>query len=525
MDTVLISCGTLEDEVRKVLAGMSGPPRLIFMEAAWHSKPTDQMRAALQKELDALGPEVRRVLMAYGLCGGAIKGLVTGNFTLIVPRVDDCIPLLLGSRQKMAAVSRIPSFFLTAGWIKFSNQNYYDTLNRLGERNTSIVYKMLLANYKRFLFIDNGAYDLPQAQANMADRLQRHNLPAEVTTGDLTWLTRLVTGPWPEQDFLTTLPHSRVCWDIEYIAENVAHCIPPAPQKSGQELIQNFSSYQKAPGKPQNLNNTGSPTVLGIDTGGTYTDGVIIDLHSRKILKKAKARTTHEDLTLGIQECIKKLEFPSLSQINVVALSTTLATNAVVEDKGCEVGLIMIGENPPDQLPAQQYIVVDGGHNGAGLPVKPLDEDGIIKAAVAFTGKVRAVAISSYFSVRNPEHELQAKEIVQKYLRLPIVCAHQLTTSLGFPDRTVTAVLNARLLPIIGDWLESIQVVLLQNNINAPLMIVRSDGSLTSIAGALEKPIETLLTGPAASIIGACNLSQKSDAIFWIWEERQPILL
>lgn len=215
MDTVLISCGTLEAEVRKVVSVLPRPPRLIFTEAAWHDRPTDQMRAALQQELDAVGPEVRRVLLAYGLCGGAIKDLVTHDFTLIVPRVDDCIPLLLGSREKFAEASRIPSFFLTAGWLTFSNKCYYDTLARMGERKTAIVYGMMLANYKRFLFIDTEAYDLPQARVDMADRLSRHNLPADIMQGDLTWLRRLATGPWPQTKFLTVLPHSRVIWEAE----------------------------------------------------------------------------------------------------------------------------------------------------------------------------------------------------------------------------------------------------------------------------------------------------------------------
>ncbi|CVK20805.1 MULTISPECIES: DUF1638 domain-containing protein [Sporomusa] len=214
MDTVLISCGTLEDEVRKVLAATPKPPRLIFTAAALHDKPTNQMREVLQQELNALGPEVCRVLFGYGLCGTAVQGLVTGNFTLIIPRVDDCIPLLLGSREKVAEVSQVPSFFLTAGWLKFSNTCYYNTLARMGERKTAMVYEMMLANYKRFLFIDTGAYDLAQARADMEDRLQRHGLPADSVAGDLTWLERLVAGPWPAEDFLTVLPHSQVQWGV-----------------------------------------------------------------------------------------------------------------------------------------------------------------------------------------------------------------------------------------------------------------------------------------------------------------------
>ena len=77
-----------------------------------------------------------------------------------------------------------------------------------------MVYEMMLANYKRFLFIDTGAYDLAQARADMEDRLQRHGLPADSVAGDLTWLERLVAGPWPAEDFLTVLPHSQVQWGV-----------------------------------------------------------------------------------------------------------------------------------------------------------------------------------------------------------------------------------------------------------------------------------------------------------------------
>lgn len=253
--------------------------------------------------------------------------------------------------------------------------------------------------------------------------------------------------------------------------------------------------------------------ILGIDTGGTYTDGVIIEANTRNILKKAKARTTPADLTIGIKECIDNLAYDQLSAISMVALSTTLATNAIVEGKGCEVGIILIGKEPKERLPVSNYFVVGGGHNPAGTPYEPLDEEALIKALDKFKGKVSAIAISGFFSVMNPEHELRAKEIAQERLNLPVVCGHQLSSALGFPERTVTAALNARLLPIIADWIKSIQTVMNNKAIKAPIMIVKSDGSLMDIAAALEKPIETILTGPAASIVGACALSGKSDAI------------
>jgi N-methylhydantoinase A/oxoprolinase/acetone carboxylase beta subunit len=104
--------------------------------------------------------------------------------------------------------------------------------------------------------------------------------------------------------------------------------------------------------------------VLGIDTGGTYTDGVVVEPESKKIITKAKALTTREDLSVGIRNCINNLDFQDFYKINVISLSTTLATNAIVEGRGCEVGLLMIGHEPMEwkrfqqNPPSGQYLTV-----------------------------------------------------------------------------------------------------------------------------------------------------------------------
>lgn len=252
---------------------------------------------------------------------------------------------------------------------------------------------------------------------------------------------------------------------------------------------------------------------IGIDTGGTYTDGVILNLETQEVVNKAKARTTREDLTIGISECINNLSLPNPNDVGLVALSTTLATNAIVEGKGCEVGVILIGHDPIKELPVKNYVSVSGGHNIKGKPVQKLDIEATKKALKNFEGKVDAIAISGFLSIRNPEHELKVKELVHEILGLPVVCAHQLTTSLGFHERTVTAALNARLIPIITELIQSVKQVLLQKGINAPIMIVKGDGSLMGEEVAVEKPIETILSGPAASIVGATFLTTIEDAI------------
>lgn len=253
--------------------------------------------------------------------------------------------------------------------------------------------------------------------------------------------------------------------------------------------------------------------VMGIDTGGTYTDGVILDLDSCQIVAKAKVLTTHDNLTEGISNCIKGLKCDDFEAVRVVALSTTLATNAIVEGRGGEVGLLLIGSEPIDKLPVKNYVVISGGHNVAGEPQRELDLEEARKAINSFKGKVDAVAISGFFSIRNPEHELKIRELVREILDVPVVCAHELSTTLGFYERTVTAALNARLIPVIANLIEAVKRVLQEMEISAPLMIVKGDGSLMSEALTREKPVDTILSGPAASIFGATFKAEAKDAL------------
>lgn len=252
---------------------------------------------------------------------------------------------------------------------------------------------------------------------------------------------------------------------------------------------------------------------LGIDTGGTFTDSVIFDLTAEKVLAKAKAPTTYDDLTKGIWSSINNLAFEKFTEIKLVSLSTTMATNAIVEGRGCEVGLILIGEEPTGPLPVKYYAVVPGGHDIRGNQREELNLQEVEIVLEKFKDKVEAIAVSGFASVRNPEHELAVKGLIEQKLKLPVVCGHQLTTSLGFHERTVTAALNARLIPILKSLIDSTKRVLAEKKIAAPLMIVKGNGTLMNEALAVEKPIETILSGPAASIIGARTLTDAGQAM------------
>lgn len=252
---------------------------------------------------------------------------------------------------------------------------------------------------------------------------------------------------------------------------------------------------------------------LGIDTGGTYTDGVLMDMESKEILGWSKALTTRDDLTKGISETIRKLDLDLLKKVSLVSLSSTLATNTVVEGKGCRVGVLCIGREYDESTPANEYAFVSGSHDLDGNETAPLDENTCIRALNNMNGKIDAVAISGYLSIRNPEHEERVAELTKKILNVPAICGHELSKGLGFNERTTTAIMNARLIPVIANLILSVRSSLDSFGITAPLMIVKGDGSVMNSDTAVSRPVETILSGPASSIMGARAITGELDAI------------
>ena len=262
--------------------------------------------------------------------------------------------------------------------------------------------------------------------------------------------------------------------------------------------------------------------ILGVDTGGTYTDAVILEDEER-VIAFSKALTTHSDLSLGIGSAIQKAlkqRNTAPEKISLVSLSTTLATNALVEGQGDRVALVMIGFQDSDlekhsifdALKGDPFLVIEGGHNYAGFEKSRLAKNKLSKWVSEIKG-VSAYAVCSQFAVRNPEHELEAAEIIRKLTDKPVSLSHQISAKLNGPKRALTAVLNARLIALIDLLIVKAEHVIKSLGILAPLMVVRGDGALISAAQAREKPIETILSGPAASIVGARWLTSETEAI------------
>lgn len=261
---------------------------------------------------------------------------------------------------------------------------------------------------------------------------------------------------------------------------------------------------------------------LGVDTGGTYTDAVLIR-DERDVIASAKALTTRHDLAEGIGNAVAAvLETSGLraEDIGLAALSTTLATNALVEGQGGRVALIYIGfdgrdlnrHGLEDALKGDPVLVLNGGHDHAGQEAKPLDLDTLF-AWLETNSDVSGFAVAAQFATRNPAHENAVADAIRSATGRPVSCSHHLSARLNGPKRALTAVLNARLIGMIDRLIGRAEDKLRDLGIPAPLMVVRGDGALIGADMARERPIETILSGPAASIVGAQWLTGAKDAL------------
>ena len=263
---------------------------------------------------------------------------------------------------------------------------------------------------------------------------------------------------------------------------------------------------------------------LGVDTGGTYTDAVIVDEAASRVLGKAKSLTTRADLALGIGRAADAALAAAgvrAEEIALVSLSTTLATNALVEGQGGRVALIFIGFDAGDlergglteALKGDPVILLDGGHSHAGTEAAALDLTRLEAELTALGDQVMGFAVAARFATRNPAHELAARALIRRVTGRPVTCSHELSAQLNGPKRALTAVLNARLIGMIDRLVAACERHLASAGITAPLMVVRGDGALISAAMVRERPIETILSGPAASIVGARWLTGAKDAL------------
>ena len=263
---------------------------------------------------------------------------------------------------------------------------------------------------------------------------------------------------------------------------------------------------------------------IGIDTGGTYTDAVLYDYETKTVLASGKSPTTREDLSIGIGRALDTLPADQRALAQVVAVSTTLATNACVEGKGGRARLVIMGTDRKTMewvgadkkygLNYDDVLCLDTRGSFDGSRVEHPDWDSVIPENDEFFSQADALAVSELNALRNGAVcETVARDALKARYDVPLVMASELVSGLNVMERGATALLNARLLPVMADFLKAVDTALTTRGINAQQVIIRSDGSLMVDTLARERPVETILSGPAASVMGCRALSSCENAL------------
>lgn len=262
---------------------------------------------------------------------------------------------------------------------------------------------------------------------------------------------------------------------------------------------------------------------IGIDTGGTYTDAVAYDFDAERVVCSQKAQTTKEDLSTGIGNALDGIPSDLLQSAEIVSLSTTLATNACVENKGGRAKLLFIGVDPrivawvggdyglPDP---KELFFLDARCDSRGEVVEQPDWNRLLVHGGPWMRDACAVGIVELDAMDdNAVLEKRAKELILREFGLPAICGHELFSDLNSIKRGASVLLNARLVPLIADFLRAVKSALERRSVRAPVVIVRSDGSLMSDRFTFNRPVETLLCGPAASVMGGLALAKERDCL------------
>lgn len=533
----VIACGVLSTDLRHVTSELKLPVSVEYLPGGLHARP-DDLRKRLQERIDRVSETFRgeRIVLGYGVCGLGAVGLQARQVPLVIPRVNDCIALFLGSddayRQQFA---RYPgTYYVSAGWIEEKAQpqacsdspiqcgpecfTYRQLVERYGVENAEAIREFLNSwqrNYQRAAYVDTGARGPRENYARLAQAMANEfGWKYEQLAGSHDLLRTMLTARDSTDAVLLVPPHHVTVHDP---INHMLNAIPvwAREQAKGNDHALVFEEATSADdGCPPQLARLG----LGIDAGGTYTDVVLFDIQHDRVLERAKALTTKWDFTLGISEALDQLTPAHIERVDLVSISTTLATNAIVEGRGQRVGLLIFppyGLFDPADIPYRPISVLTGQLEIDGRVIQPVDPSQVRREVRRLVDdeNVGALAVSGYASHVNPAHELEVRAIIEQETGLHVSCAHELSEKCNYRVRSVTAALNASIIPLLDAFLHDVERVLKQRGINGPQMVVKSDGTLMSLNFARQQPISTILSGPAASVAGASYLAHLEDAL------------
>jgi len=529
----VIACAALAVDLRHRARTLGLTPEFRFLEAGLHDRP-DRLRTKLQAAIDqaSAGRRYRRIVVGYGICGRGTVGIQSREVPLTLPKVHDCIALFLGGdaayRKQFQAFPG--TYYLSAGWCESKSVSLDERRRWASFGDTRLDFEELEArygpeaarrtfdflnswqrHYQRAAFIDTGAPSAPHHERHAREMAAEYGWAFERLTGDPTFMDRLLAATETTAEILVVPPGHEVGFDP--LAGTLTAQPLWAPEDAAlPEAAAGAAEIPEAPPR------SGVRVGLGIDAGGTYTDTVIYDLETQRVRGKNKALTTRWDFTVGIGAALDGLDPQALAGVELVALSTTLATNAIVEGEGQKVGLILMppyGRLEPGDVPHAPQAVVAGQIAITGEELVPVDREEVRRVArrMVQRDEVRAFAVSGFAGAVNPAHELTVKAVIREETGLFVTCGHELSDLLNFRVRAHTAMLNARIIPRLAKLLMDLEEVLCTRGIRAPVVVVKGDGTLMTAALAKERPVETILSGPAASVAGARHLTGLKDAL------------
>ena len=259
--------------------------------------------------------------------------------------------------------------------------------------------------------------------------------------------------------------------------------------------------------------------LLGIDVGGTHTDAVIID-HGG-VVATAKVDTDHRNLIASLDAVLEKIlsSESGRSPISKINLSTTLTTNAIVEKQLEEVGVLAV--SGPGLAPdcfnhdlGEHFHLIEGSIDHRGSLRLALNEVAAREAAADCQhNRLKVFAVVSKFSPRNPDIEQTLADLISSQADF-VTIGHRISGRLNFPRRLATAYYNAAVWRRYNLFANAIAQSIKKHKLDAPINILKADGGTIDFENSRKNPIQTILSGPAASVMGIIALSSiTKDAI------------
>lgn len=255
---------------------------------------------------------------------------------------------------------------------------------------------------------------------------------------------------------------------------------------------------------------------IGLDVGGTHTDAVLID--TTGVVSTAKVPTDHADMTSSVLAVLNAVISPAEKKcIASVNLSTTLTTNAILEGKTEAVGVIVSGGpgiNPLEHRMGGYYFVIDGSIDHRGVEQERLDPDQLSDAIdTCRKNTIKTYAVVSKFSTRNPAHEQRMERALDRKADF-IAAGHRMAGRLNFPRRIATACFNAAAWRTFNAFADAVETGLSALQTSAPVAILKADGGTMPLEAARTMPVQSILSGPAASVLGIAALCDiRDDAV------------